>query len=1242
MNEAEDSSVVKRFVDQFWTDWEKGNHRSLAEYHDLFTEEREAISREYASLQQGIGARASKKDRMVGPYRLVSRIGRGGQGAVWLAEDTRLGRRVALKILPTSRDDNREVVERFRREARIAASLEHPNICPVYGANFDGNELYIAMKHVVGEPLSKTISRTWSDQAEPEDDEFYLSLNSAESDELPVCRRSIATNRPSRGRLLEFAKMACTVAKALHIAHEAGIVHRDIKPANIMIEDDGRPVVLDFGLARADQSMDKSLTRIGDFMGTPAFMSPEQLLANRIKLDRRTDVYSLGVSLFQCLSGVLPFSGVSSEELYNAILSRQAPDLHELNPDVPPALAAVVARSLAKDRNDRHADAAELARELEEVLAELQTDAAPTENDSLQTATSNPAALTAAQDAGPDRKVAAPRETPPPVVRGDAATQAGSWSDLRIIRELGRGGMGVVFEAEQLSLKRRVAVKVLAHHRLDESEARTRFIEEARLSSRLQHPNIVPIYNVGVEGDKLFYVMELVQGVGLDVVIRSLRAWFLDENPEALLKLPTTILDRIGLSSENEGSESRDSRDQAKKRFDRSMKGRVQRRALSWLIEAMIQVTDALAHAHRSRVVHADIKPSNLLFDSDGRLRIVDFGLARLVQDEADSNAEGPGGGTLRYMSPEQVRGDARAISPLSDVYGLGATLYELVTLQPLHGDGAAAEIVQKKLRGEIESPRSQNPGLHRDLEFVVLKALAPRQRFRYQSCSELGDDLRRFMRHEPIRSGLLGRLSGRRRKVAALTLVLLLAAAALPILTTMGNDASGDRERQLESARESMVEASGLLVGLAERERDDGRTPEEIVAGLESALERGRAALVEAGAIGAALDDFNREAGSLRVLARTLLDRPDHAWDILAALLNREIFDGRFDLSSPATKNLGTIAVRIPSADDQIIALRRLDRQLPWSHHPRLFTSAAPARFEGLIAGIWLVEIESRLSGRFIRIPIRLEAAETVEIEVPYRPDDVPEGMVYIGCHDDPFTMGDEITLWGDNDIGARTDKQLRQSLFIAVHETTNAEFFAFYKSGEYDRLVLEGLEKMGYSGGRLEILRDWWSIPINWTTGQPRGGTEQKPVSRIAFHHAHAYAEWKGCRLPAEDEWERAGRGIDGRRFVNGDRFELGTHYSPTLLSVGSMPRDVSLYGVADLAGSATEIVLSADRMGYMIRGGQHSDTNPRLVRLANDNGFNARITSERLLDSRSGRTVGFRTARTAKDLVVRKSPR
>ena len=754
MNEAENSSVIDRFVDQFWTDWERGEHRTLEEYQSLFKENLEAISAEYMRLQKGIGARASKKDRMVGPFRLVSKIGRGGQGTVWLAEDTRLGRKVALKILPGTADEDRETVERFRREARIAASLEHPNICPIYGANFDGQELYIAMRYIDGAPLSKTIEETWSEE---EDEDYFVGWDDDDAtDELPQQEGK----RPDYPRVLALVKIIETSAKALHVAHEAGIVHRDIKPSNIMLEEDGRPVVLDFGLAHADRGMDRSLTRIGDFMGTPAYMSPEQLLANRIKLDRRTDIYSLGVCLFQCLTGKLPFRARTSEDLYNMILSRQAVDVRELNPDVSAELADVVHRSLAKDRNERYPDGAAMAAAIDEALTGTKPSEPPRPTtgrikvdesvlaDDPSAGSPSPETVQRAADAtvrsadqeealeGEDartRRISHADDEPKDL---DQPAESGTWADLNIIREIGRGGMGVVYEAEQISLKRRVAVKVLAHHRLDESEARTRFIEEARLSSRLQHPNIVPIYNVGVDEDKLFYVMELVQGVSLDAVIRALRAWFFDGNVEATFRLPGAILDILGLAADDDSRASAGSSAAEGKRLDRVLKNRAQRRALQWLVESTVHVAHALAHAHRSRVVHADIKPSNLIFDMDGRLRIVDFGLARIVQDEAESASEGPGGGTLRYMSPEQVRGDARAISPLADVYSLGATLYELVTLQPLHGSGSPAEVVQKKLRGEVERPRDLNPGVHRDLEFIVLKALAPRQRLRYQSCT--------------------------------------------------------------------------------------------------------------------------------------------------------------------------------------------------------------------------------------------------------------------------------------------------------------------------------------------------------------------------------------------------------------------------------------------------------------------------------------------------------------------------
>jgi serine/threonine protein kinase/tetratricopeptide (TPR) repeat protein len=268
-------------------------------------------------------------DRELGPYRLVREIGSGGMGVVYEAEDTRLRRRVAVKLLPPELSRNRDAKQRFLREARAASALDDPNICTVHDVGEHDGQLYIVMAYYEGGTLKERLA----------------------SGPLPVS---------------EARQVAIEVARALARAHEAGIVHRDIKPANVMLTGRGKVKVLDFGIAKIRG--DATLTRTGSSPGTPAYMSPEQ--ARGEPVDGRTDVWSLGAMLYEMLAGRRPFPGDDERAVLSAIQSRKPEPLDRIRPEVSAALARTVVKALAKDPGERHANAAEL-------LADLESDSLP-------------------------------------------------------------------------------------------------------------------------------------------------------------------------------------------------------------------------------------------------------------------------------------------------------------------------------------------------------------------------------------------------------------------------------------------------------------------------------------------------------------------------------------------------------------------------------------------------------------------------------------------------------------------------------------------------------------------------------------------------------------------------------------------------------------------------------------------------------------------------------------------------
>ncbi|HWM89328.1 MAG TPA: protein kinase [Thermoanaerobaculia bacterium] len=265
-----------------------------------------------------------EKGLELGPYRLVREIGSGGMGVVYEAEDVRLRRRVAVKLLPPEYGRDPTTKERFLREARAASALDDPNICTVHDIGESDGRLYLVMAYYEGETLRERLRRG----------------------PLPV---------------EEAHRAAVQVARALARAHEAGIVHRDVKPANVMLTRRGEVKILDFGIAKIWG--DTALTRTGSSLGTPFYMSPEQ--ARGEEVDARTDLWSLGALLYEMLSGRRPFAGENEQAVFHGILSREPEPLDRLCPEVPAALARTVARTLSKDRATRYRSAAELLGDLE-------------------------------------------------------------------------------------------------------------------------------------------------------------------------------------------------------------------------------------------------------------------------------------------------------------------------------------------------------------------------------------------------------------------------------------------------------------------------------------------------------------------------------------------------------------------------------------------------------------------------------------------------------------------------------------------------------------------------------------------------------------------------------------------------------------------------------------------------------------------------------------------------------------
>ena len=566
-----------------------------------------------------------------GMFRITEKIHSGRTGAIYKAEQPGMNRTVAVKILHSWHRARSDLKSRFRREARALSHLAHPNTTKVLlYGELEDRTLYMILEHIPGKTLAEVIRS-----------EGPLSAQRA----IPI---------------------VVQLCGALEEAHLQGIIHRDLKPGHILLTTVGNlkdfPKLLDFGVAKVTarelQAGSFMLTTQGAVIGSPEYMSPEA--AQGKVLDARSDIYSLTVILYEMLTRKLPFDGrVGSDYLLNHVCRPPIP-LQERAPGLllPPGLEAVVATALEKEPEARYASAMELAEALKPCLA---MKAEPRASASIE-----------------------------------GAPRVGERIDDKYVveRVLGAGGMGVVVAAWDLTLRRRVAIKLMLPRALRIERAHERFVREARAAAAIQSEHVVKILGVDTsQSGAPYIVMEHLEGVDLSELLSK--------------RGPLPVHEAVAY---------------------------------------VLQSCEALAEAHRLGIVHRDLKPSNIFItvraDGSPIVKLLDFGLSKVIADSDEAPAESLTASSLvagspHYMSPEQAR-SLKNVDARTDIWSLGVVLYELLTsTRPFEAESASA-ILARILTDPPPLMRSVRPELPAELEAIVLRCLQKQAGLRTPNVAEL------------------------------------------------------------------------------------------------------------------------------------------------------------------------------------------------------------------------------------------------------------------------------------------------------------------------------------------------------------------------------------------------------------------------------------------------------------------------------------------------------------------------
>jgi serine/threonine-protein kinase len=759
---------------------------------------------------------------------------------------------------------------------------------------------------------------------------------------------------------------------------------------------------------------------------------------------------------------------------------------------------------------------------------------------------------------------------------------------FRLEREIGRGGMGRVYEAYDPELRRSVAVKCFLDPHVVTAQQLGRFVAEAQITAQLEHPNIVPVYDMGVtlEG-QLYFVMRRVYGRSLMEVLKQLV----------------------------EGSES------AQREWTRHR-----------LLGAFVDACHAVAYAHDRGVVHRDLKPGNIMLGDFGEVLVMDWGIAKVIEAlqarpvdrvQVARTEYGRPLGTRGYMSPEQLLGQLEAVDPRSDVWSLGAILYEILSFQRAF-QGLEEQITQQVLTGQVVDPRERAPHqcVPDELASVVLKALAAEPGDRYPNAAELARAVEGFLEGSQRRAAADGHTTdaaAQFREYEALELE---------------TQHLGQLERQLEAriAPWAPLHEKAELLSIRERVDDVQTQRAEIFAQVVRSCER---ALEQ--------DPTNADARSLlaQVYATKLVEaeaRRDRASQRFYESRVRAYDGGSLTAFLAGTGSL-TLHTDPPGA---VVTSQRYERHgLVWGLDEERVLGRTPLsgvpiemgsyrlvlRAPGKRDTIYPVQISRGRAWSSGSRPIRLFTDEEIGAGFAY----VPAGPALVGGDEGAVAALPRGEIWVPG-------------FFISVFPVTMAEYVAFINALHFSdpdaawarvpRSAATPATASGQYWARPERGRPY-VIPEVDEDGDPWDA--RWPAAAVSWHDAVAHAEWASTyyrtrvQLTPELWWEKAARGVDGRHFPWGDEFDpslckmrQSRPGRPMPEPVGSFDTDASVYGVRDLAGTVAEWAADSSFDGIpelrAARGGAWAD-HPAACRLAQRHSF----------ESWSVRfQVGFRLAR------------